>query len=283
MSQTASYELEIRVVKGLHVGARLSLKDHEVLVIGSAEHCDILLLDEGVEPEHLKWVKREGRWHSQSDDMPVSLDKSIDVGSAAVMLCRSDQTQPASFEKASVHLPTKRKRMRLLVALLVLLVAWGAAGVGIAYHFKKADVKAAPMLRLDDSTSQDGDVQALLKYLERQLKERGLANYVQVKKSQRGISLEGELSEREIESLERLKASAYERFGTNVDVETFITPMLSGLPFEISAVVYSHASHVMLSNDRQLFEGESMMGYRLITIRPGHMIWEGSRRLDLPW
>lgn len=50
--------LQLRVIGGIHTGAVRELIDNEVLVIGSAPDCDVILADDGVAPHHCMLIRR---------------------------------------------------------------------------------------------------------------------------------------------------------------------------------------------------------------------------------
>lgn len=275
-------ELEVRVVAGLHFGARLTLADKQVLVIGCGEHCDVVLLDEGVEFEHLRWTNRQNQWFSEHDNLPVPIGCPIGVGQASIMLCCIEDVAATTFEGVSTRVSRwKKQRQKFIIWLILLMLAWGIMSVieattSEALESKDKDAYGAQLKQFDANDS-------LEEYALRQLRERRLATYVKVNPSSNGIILEGELSEREIELLKDVKSNIHQRFGSKVQVEVQVDPLQEHLPFQINAIVYGGTSHVVLSDDRMVYEGQNVMGYRLIAVRPNHIIWEGARRLELPW
>jgi Inner membrane component of T3SS, cytoplasmic domain len=87
----------LSVVGGLHAGAKLSLGDMPICVIGSAPHCDVILRDNAVALEHLTVITRtdgsivralggpfmaDGKVVAQGDSVGVVDGMSIELGAA---------------------------------------------------------------------------------------------------------------------------------------------------------------------------------------------------------
>lgn len=91
----------LSIVAGMHAGARLSLGDTPICVIGSAPHCDVILRDPSIAAEHLTVISRsngavvralggpfmvDGRVFAQGDALAVSDGMSLDLGEAKLVL-----------------------------------------------------------------------------------------------------------------------------------------------------------------------------------------------------
>ncbi len=91
----------LSVMAGMHTGARLSLVDMPICVIGSAPHCDVILRDPSVAAEHLTVISRQngavvralggpfmvdGNVIAQGGVLAVTDGMSLDLGEAKVML-----------------------------------------------------------------------------------------------------------------------------------------------------------------------------------------------------
>lgn len=89
----------LSVVGGLHVGAKLSLVDMPICVIGSGPHCDVILRDNAVALEHLTVITRadgsivralggpfmaDGRVVSQGETIAIADGMSIELGAARI-------------------------------------------------------------------------------------------------------------------------------------------------------------------------------------------------------
>jgi Inner membrane component of T3SS, cytoplasmic domain len=89
----------LSVVGGLHAGAKLSLGDMPICVIGSAPHCDVILRDSAVALEHLTVITRadgsiiralggpfmaDGKVIAQGETVGVVDGVSIELGAARI-------------------------------------------------------------------------------------------------------------------------------------------------------------------------------------------------------
>jgi Inner membrane component of T3SS, cytoplasmic domain len=89
----------LSVVGGFHAGAKLSLGDMPICVIGSAPHCDVILRDNAVAPEHLTVITRadgsiiralggpfmaDGKVIAQGETIGVVDGMSIELGAARI-------------------------------------------------------------------------------------------------------------------------------------------------------------------------------------------------------
>lgn len=94
----------LSVVGGLHTGAKLSLADMPICVIGSAAHCDVILRDNAVAAEHLTVITRpdgsivralggpfmaNGRVVAQGETIGVANGMAIELGDASIRLALS--------------------------------------------------------------------------------------------------------------------------------------------------------------------------------------------------
>lgn len=60
-------------------------------------------------------------------------------------------------------------------------------------------------------------------------------------------------------------------------------PAAAPLPFVIVEVLYGPSSWVRLADGRQLAVGERADGYRLVEVKPGLLVFDGPRRLQVIW
>jgi hypothetical protein len=258
--------LELRMVHGLHAGAALRLLPPKV-TLGSDERCDVVLLDPGVQAQHLALVHDDLLgWSIESSGQGLSLNTPMPIGEAVFIVCSPEQawllphewqamltsaqapvepswvdavpTESAAFESApaerklvagarSMSMQT-RTRLVLVLLLLFLLALWWLSGWGLG-------VSSRPSIRAPMPSDALKYREPLNQALPRPVPEVPLAD-----RDDRP-------------------------------------------PVPIQGIVMGPVSYVMLADGRRLYEGQSVAHWRLESIRATEVVWTGPRRIEMPW
>jgi len=131
--------LALRVVKGVHAGATMLLAADDILVVGSAEDCEVILSDAGVSRHHCILTTREGtvwirpvdeaviadaRRHWPGHSARIAAGTRVELGAAVFEITTATSTAVA----AAADMPRGRFR-RIRWALAAVVVAAVACGL----------------------------------------------------------------------------------------------------------------------------------------------------------
>lgn len=146
LAATGSARLVVKVMSGLHRGARLAGGNRAAITIGSGPDCDLVLMDEDVQPAHCRFDFVGDSLHCYAVDGAVACDGQFElaagashrlrgrqllrIGSATVMVRRS-RSVPAA---PPLERPIVRRRSGWLAwsALVAALGLGGLASIAIA-------------------------------------------------------------------------------------------------------------------------------------------------------
>ncbi|WP_426162334.1 FHA domain-containing protein [Pseudoduganella sp. R-34] len=291
--------LELRVLSGLHAGAALPLTE-EAVVVGSDTACDVILLDPDVAPQHLslRWV--DGQWLAEPGSgadvadlagRPLHAGSALApglpfrIGQAWLMLSPADAPwetavlQPSAPPVPEAARPGRRWPLALpavtALALLLLVLAWCVLRSPSAQPPSAAAAPAAAAV--------PAEADEIARQTERVLSERDLSKLVGIVYETGHLTLSAELDADESRRFDSALASLRQRFGTRVRIDVALTPLQRALPFDVREIVTGSAPHITLADGTVMYEGTSMAGYRLQAIRPGKLLFDGKRQLELPW
>lgn len=300
MNQNVHEGLELRVTAGLHAGAALPL-DWEPISIGSDEQCDVVLLDAGILPRHLRLICSEaGEWRTEPDGARVEIGTPIAIGVSCIVVApRSAPWAPAAGRaEPDVHLAsglvppsarTSRHRGLVWLALASILAVIGVIGVIVTWSLVGRDdmQRAVQQPAISSITlpqaAKPSDANEIRRRAARELTDRGLAELVVLEASPGRIHMEAELDDAEVDRFDRALRALKEQFGDEVEIDSRVSPISHTLPFTIQSVVRGAASHVTLKDGQRVFEGSTVGGWRLEEIQPLKLIFVRKRRMEIPW
>ncbi|MDQ0083801.1 type III secretion protein D [Variovorax boronicumulans] len=311
-------EIELRILSGIHRGAAMSLID-EPVALGCHPDCDVVLLDAGIQALHLRVVQRDAKWWAEPvDGASCKLANGQNLGVAVAIepklaLCAADvwiafasidapwdpppesiaskPEEAAVTTSASARLPgqaapAKRHRpMRLALLIAALMAAGGLAAGALMLDADASRLRAAetvavaalqkpPMRRSADQLRSD----AL-----GMLRDRQLEAVVQITTRAGYLFMEGELTSQERERFEESLLAMQRQFGATTEIEAKLTPLSAALPFGIQQVLMGRDSRIVLTNGREMYEGDLVAGFRLVAVRPGKLLFMGKRKVEISW
>jgi len=297
-------QLELRILSGLHAGAALPI-GQEPVQLGSAEDCDVILLDPDILPHHLL-LRREGtawlaepaagaplhdrRGAAVPGGAPLQPAHPLRAGRVWLVLCAA--SAPWQADELPDALPTpdkappagdapapRRRRLwpLLLAGVPLLLVAFALACLA------KPDRPAPPAPALPALAPGPADAETVGGEAARILRERGLQRVVEIVYETGHVALAGDLDDDEARRLDSAVAALHRRFGNTLVVDVKTTTLSRRLPFQVREVVTGVAPHITLADGTRVYEGGTVGGYRLRAILPGRLQFDGKRQLELPW
>ncbi len=108
--------LALRVVKGVHAGARIPIASDDILVVGCADDCEVILSDNGVSNHHCIVTARDAMVWVRPVDAALVVDGQRHRPGQSVRLCEGTRVElgAAVFEITTVSAnedPTDRDRV----------------------------------------------------------------------------------------------------------------------------------------------------------------------------
>jgi type III secretion protein D len=339
--------LQLRVLSGLHQGAAMAL-EAPGLCIGADAESDVMLLDPGIAPLHVRLDRAQGLWHCHAiADAPVRtydgqnatsvpLHEGLRLYLGAVLIGFEQEHTPWSARDSSLEqlqaLHQKRepgdgqaiggsamparvsKRGSGAVAVLPLVCAgvlclvfasaaayssWRAAATEAqppvawrptsltapqAARPVEAAVAASDKPQPGALASRQAATMAERAVLARKLaRDFGLRELVEVTTQGEGLVLRAELTQAERARFEQLLVSLQRRLGAGIALQAHVEPAQRELPFMVRQILMGAQSYVVLDDGRRVYEGQQLAGYRLESIRAGSVVFQGKRRVEMPW
>jgi type III secretion protein D len=309
-------ELELRVLSGIHQGAALLLVD-DGLVVGSDPDGDVVLLDEGVQPRHLRVVRHDGGWfcegadgavvtsaegHSVEGRIEVTRALRLQIASVWLAFCAlgdpwdaapSAPMAPSASEplappaSSAIAQPPRRTSKRGIIAFVAgsLLMCCVFAGIFLAIRGNAPEqVVAVKQAAPPPPMPQRGPAAEVLhRDAQAALNTQQLGGLVKVGTKPGFLRIDGELTPPEITRFEQALQELQNRYGATTRIEASIKPLSYALPFRIRQVLMGVDSHVVLDSGEEVFEGARIGQFRLVSIRAGKVVFFGPRTVEVTW
>jgi type III secretion protein D len=292
---------EVRILSGLHRGAALPVGSSPI-TIGSASEADILLLDDGVENEHLVIEATASGFIFKSpgkglvDVSGSNIHNLIFQDAVRVKLFNTDVwievcpaesawatqpfnhteiTQEKSASPTNFFGPRRSLAIAIVsgvfVALLVFLLLIRSNTASSNRSTTSPVVAASMPLPLTEVRNGAIDIFRTAELLDR----------LTVRTIEDRLLIEGELDSEELERFRKSFALLDIRYGRQAKLEAVITPF--SMPFHLKQIVAGPYPQVLTSGGDRLRIGDSTQGYRLISVTDQLVVFEGHRRVEIRW
>lgn len=323
MTEAAAHRHELRVVRGLHQGAALPLLDDRVTVGCDENGDVVLLDDGVLPLHLALIRTQDGGWVNESTAAPVPFGAWITMGSAAIVVCEVNaawqsadrvddhgadlfngspsQTREPSTGLQHMRVSLQGRALRWVVValggatflLVTFVYAYSYAGLDGATesgprtaksqkNWQNASQKQPGQATLENDRALSTPEQAEQRAL-RMLRDRGLDERVAVRVADNTLYFEGSLSASEIKQVNSIAQELRQARLGDLKVELQLQSLQQSLPFEITEVLYGPVSSITLSDGARLKVGDIHLGMRLSEIRPGRMVFIGSRNIEVAW
>lgn len=97
------HRVALRVAGGLHDGATIDLPEQPMCVVGSARHCDVILRDPSVAPEHVAITRDEDGLHIRALASGFGYDERVIGPGDSIMLAASASDAHITLGAISLH------------------------------------------------------------------------------------------------------------------------------------------------------------------------------------
>lgn len=321
--------LELRILTGLQRGAAMAIENAQVLTVGSADNCDVLILDHGIEEQHLTLEYQDealilnplGEVRGDDGDYvtePVIVErlhlfylKGIWAGIADSEDDWSifDELIPEKIPEPNLELvaegeeyhaePIKMswKSKLFAIAGLLMLASWATASVFIPKESalkstvsKKSASGAVKEDRVDESLSPIKKVTVAKKYYSREelaeilnskLMELQLRSLVDLKYDIEGWTIDASIDDEDRLRLERALEWFNAEYKPRFPITVKVLNSANLLPFKITQIVSGKMAGVITEDGQRFFVGDTVDGYRLVSVQGNKASFDGKRKVDI--
>ncbi len=316
--------LELRILTGLQRGAAMPVEDNKILKIGSDDNADILILDNGVAPEHLtlgydedndliltplEEVRGEDGAFIQEpiivEAMHLFYLKGVWIGIANEEDAWDifDDMIPASLPDVKLELveddnyhiePIKMSWKSKVFAIggLLMLASWATASVftqGDPIKNNSAQEKKQSE-KVDESISPVKKVtiskraysrEDLAEILNTKLMELDLKKLVDFKYDIDGWTIDANLDDEDSLRLERAIEWFNSEYKPRFPVTVKIQSLANFLPFKVTQIISGRMASVVTEDGQRFYVGDTIDGYRLVSIAGSKAIFDGKRKIEI--
>lgn len=321
--------LELRILTGLQRGAAMAIEEAQTLTVGSADNCDVLILDHGIAEQHLTLEYQDEALilnpldEVRGDDgdyidEPIIVErlhlfylKGIWVGIADSEDDWSifDSLIPEKLPEPNLELvaegeeyhiePIKMswKSKLFAIAGLLMLASWATASVFIPKDsalksdgVKKQASGAVKNQKVDESLNPIKKVTVAKKYYSREelaeilnskLMELQLRSLVDLKYDVEGWTLEASIDDEDRLRLERSLEWFNAEYKPRFPITVKILSLQNFLPFKVTQIVSGKMAGVITEDGQRFFIGDTVDGYRLVSIQGNKASFDGKRKIDI--
>lgn len=317
--------LELRILSGLNRGAAMAIED-TALTIGSGENSDILILDHGIEDQHLTLefqneelvltpigeVRAEdGSYITEAiiiERLHAFFLKGVWIGIAdtqddwnifdALPSILPDGELLLLAEDEQYHIePIKMSWKSKIFAIsgLLMLASWATASVFIPRDSVLLDKKIksenislnksgpdyAGEIKKVNVTKKYYSREELSEILNTKLMELQLRNLVDVKYDAEGWILEANLDDEDRLRLERAVEAFNTQYKPRFPINVRILNLANFLPFKVTQIMSGKMAGVTTEDGQRFFVGDTIDGYRLVSVQGNKAVFDGKRKIEI--
>lgn len=313
--------LELRVLSGLNRGAAMTIEDtalkigssedSDILILdhGIAENHLTLEYQDGelvlipydevraedgsyiTEPiiiERLHCFYLKGIWigiaeEEDSWDIFDSLPNSLPDANLSLL----DKDEEYHIE------PIKMSWKSKLFAIggLLMLASWATASVFLPRDVIK-NLDAKQEVNSNEYQANDGEIKKVIikKYysreelaeiLDNKLMELQLRNLVDIKRDIEGWNIEGSLDDEDRLRLERAVEAFNFQYKPKFPINVRMQNLTSFLPFKVTQIMSGKMAGVTTEDGQRFFIGDTIDGYRLVSVQGNKAIFDGKRKIEV--
>ncbi|NIG12932.1 type III secretion protein HrpQ [Pantoea sp. Al-1710] len=293
---------ELRVLNGLHEGATLPLSG-ENWQLGNHEESDLQLCDADILAKHATLSKRDETWHLApnegniylaeggrvNDTLTLEPNQPFMLSGVWLVVSESDtpwtssslipinadgliETAQPKPERESSRFPAwfKPSVVMLIVLGVVIVVSW------ILSASKTTN-------ETPDNRIAITDAESLRAVLEKKLEDRDLNKLVTITGDEHGLTLNGELTENQLEIMSRLMSSLHDEYKVSLPLINATALKVLRLPFRIVQITAGKGANVVIEDGRRLFIGDKEQGFTLSKITKDTVEFTGSENISVKW
>lgn len=284
---------ELRVLSGLHCGAALPLSG-DLWQIGASPQADLLLSDESAADSE-RWLRRHKQnwWLAQQAEAeegePVTPEEPFVLGGVWLCVARASTpwheaaalpasafVAPAAAPEAPVARASGTPRwMRGVLFGLLLLFSFTV----VSWILQPTVAQPAA----ESSRPAWGTVEDLRAPLQIMLRERDLANNVQISRQGERLLLSGTLNKAQMSVFNRMMTRFYARYSASAPVKSAVRPLEKKLPFRIVQIATGARANIVTDEGDRLFIGDQIGDLRLVAITDDRVEFSGRDPITVKW
>ena len=123
----------------------------------------------------------------------------------------------------------------------------------------------------------------LARQLSRYLADRDLLDKVEIETSVERWEIRGSLDAEDSARLERVLRSFEQRYEPVAPISASVVPVAELLPFRVVQVAGGKAPNVVLEDGKRMYVGDTVEGYRLMSVDSKKLVFAGKRRIEVAW
>jgi len=174
---------------------------------------------------------------------------------------------------------------------LLMLASWATASVFLPRDAIK-NLDAKQEVNSNEQSSTDGEIKKVIikKYysreelaevLDNKLMELQLRNLVDIKRDIEGWSIEGSLDDEDRLRLERAIESFNFQYKPKFPINVRMQNLTSFLPFKVTQIMSGKMAGVTTEDGQRFFIGDTIDGYRLVSVQGNKAIFDGKRKIEV--
>jgi type III secretion protein D len=258
--------------------------------IGTIRGEDGVLLDQSVIIERLHCFSLNGIWIGIANP-----DDAWDVfGDLPTSFADVELTNVSSEEYVPDPIKMSWKSKIFATAGLLMLAGWATASVFMPkQNFKNIDSSSVSknINANQEEANQKQEKKAITKKnysreemasaLDSKLMELQLKKFVDIKYSPEGWDIEGNMDDEDRLRLDRAVEAFNYQYKPRFPINVRILSLTNFLPFKINQIITGKLAGVITQDGQRLFVGDTVDGYRLISVQGNTASFDGKRKIDI--
>jgi type III secretion protein D len=258
--------------------------------IGAIRGEDGVLLDQSVIIERLHCFNLNGIWIGIANP-----DDAWDVfGDLPTSFADVELTNVSSEEYVPDPIKMSWKSKIFATAGLLMLAGWATASVFMPkQNFKNIDSSSVSknINANQEEANQKQEKKAITKKnysreemasaLDSKLMELQLKKFVDIKYSPEGWDIEGNMDDEDRLRLDRAVEAFNYQYKPRFPINVRILSLTNFLPFKINQIITGKLAGVITQDGQRLFVGDTVDGYRLISVQGNTATFDGKRKIDI--
>jgi type III secretion protein D len=177
---------------------------------------------------------------------------------------------------------------------LLMLASWATASVFLPRDsaLKNLDSKTVASENLTNQNSEQGEIKKVIvkKYysreelstiLDNKLMELQLSKLVDIKTDVEGWNIEGNLDDEDRLRLERAVEAFNQEYKPRFPINVRMLNLSSFLPFKITQIMSGKMAGVTTEDGQRFFIGDTIDGYRLVSVQGNKATFDGKRKIEI--
>jgi len=281
--------LELRILSGLNRGAAMTIEDARAMNIGSADNSDVLILDHNIDAHHISLEYQEGELVLT----PVGEVRAED-GSYITEPIIVERLHAFFLRGTWIGIADSEDDWSIFaIGGLLMLASWATASVFLPKESVLNDKKAKAGIMAEGKQESSAEIKKVTqpkKYYSREdlaeilnikLTELQLRHLVDFKYDTEGWSIDANLDDEDRLRLERAVENFNGIYKPRFPINVRIVSLNSFLPFKVTQIMSGKMAGVTTDDGQRFFVGDTIDGYRLVSVQGNKAVFDGKRKIEI--